>query len=155
MSEEILIRDDGKRGRSPITNVTLYIKYLRERAFGNEAKEIITYHGGSGFHIDEVITLKSADIGGGGDLVLTVKSLEDNNASNMFLTNDKNNIRNATYSGVSGTKRAGGLYKVTVQDANSFTVPTATHPSIHNYVTVNYMYLHRLYNLTSLLDLLL
>ncbi len=102
---------------------------------GNEAKEIITYHGGSGFHIDEVITLKSADIGGGGDLVLTVKSLEDNNASNMFLTNDKNNIRNATYSGVSGTKRAGGLYKVTVQDANSFTVPTATHPSIHNYVS--------------------
>ena len=39
VSEGILIRDDGKRGRYPITNVTLYIKYLRERAFGNEAKE--------------------------------------------------------------------------------------------------------------------
>ena len=39
VTEGILIRDDGKRGRYPITNVTLYIKYLRERAFGNEAKE--------------------------------------------------------------------------------------------------------------------
>ncbi len=39
VTDGILIRDDGKRGRYPITNVTLYIKYLRERAFGNEAKE--------------------------------------------------------------------------------------------------------------------
>ena len=102
---------------------------------GNEAKEIITYHGGSGFNVGDVITLKSADIGSGGDLVLTVESLEDNNATNMFLTNDKNNIRNMTFSGSTGTKRAGGLYQVTVQDSDSFTVPTATAGSIHNYVS--------------------
>tara|TARA_Y100001951_G_C11256877_1_gene249944 strand:+ start:278 stop:817 length:540 start_codon:yes stop_codon:yes gene_type:complete len=39
VTDGVLIRDDGKRGRYPITNVTLYIRYLRERAFGQQATE--------------------------------------------------------------------------------------------------------------------
>ncbi len=39
VTDGILIRDDGQRGRYPITNVTLYIRYLRERAFGKQATE--------------------------------------------------------------------------------------------------------------------
>ena len=61
----------------------------------------------------------------GADLTLTVGSLEDNNASNMFLLNDATNIRNFTYTGLTGTKRAGGLYEITVTSANSFTIPTS------------------------------
>ncbi len=32
--EGVLIRPEGRGGRWPITNVTLYIRYLRERAYG-------------------------------------------------------------------------------------------------------------------------
>ena len=40
--------------------------------------------------------------------------------------NDATNIRNFTYTGLTGTKRAGGLYEITVTSANSFTVPTSS-----------------------------
>ena len=81
---------------------------------GGIATGVLTYHGGSGFSVGDVVTIPSANIGSGGDLTLTVKKLEDNNASNIFLTNEKNNLRNMTFTGLTGTKRAGGLYKVTV-----------------------------------------
>jgi len=58
-----------------------------------QPKEIICYHGGSGYNVGDVITIDSDDVGGGGDLTLTVGELEDNNATNLLLTNDKNNIR--------------------------------------------------------------
>ena len=102
---------------------------------GNTAVEINTYHGGSGFAVGDVITLASANIGGSGDITLTVGSLEDNNASNMFLCNDKNNIRNFTYQGLIGTKLAGGTYQATVTSANAFTVQTAVHDLAHIYVS--------------------
>ena len=92
---------------------------------GGTAKEIITWNGGSGFSVGDVITLKGQQMVVAGDITLTVGSLEDNNASNMFLLNDATNIRNFTYTGLTGTKRAGGLYEITVTSANSFTVPTS------------------------------
>ena len=76
-----------KVGHSSVWNVVVK---------GGVAEEIITYHGGADFQVGDVITLDAADVGNGGDLTLTVKSLEDNNASNMFLLNDKNNMRNMT-----------------------------------------------------------
>ena len=102
---------------------------------GGVAEEIITYHGGSGYHVGEVITLDAADVGNGGDLTLTVKSLEDNNASNMFLLNDRNNMRNMTFVGLSGQKRSGGLYKVTnVGSTTSFVVELGTSQYAHTYI---------------------
>ena len=52
----------------------------------------------------------------------------------MFLLNDATNIRNFTFTGLTGTKRAGGLYEVTVTSANSFTIPTSTSEYNHTYV---------------------
>ena len=101
---------------------------------GGKAVEVITWNGGNGFSVNDVITLKGADVGNSGDLTLTVKSLEDNNACNMFLLNDATNIRNFTFTGLTGTKKAGGLYAVTVTSANSFTIPTSTSEYAHNYV---------------------
>jgi len=115
-----------KVGLGAVFNVTVQ---------GNKAVEINTYHGGSGFHVGDVITLASGDTGGSGDITLEVGSLEDNDASNMFLCNDANNIRNFTYTGLTGKKKAGGLYQVTVTSGTSFTVPTATHELAHNYVS--------------------
>ncbi len=113
-------------GQGAVFNVTVR---------GNTAVEVNTYNGGSGFSVGDVITLKSADTGGSGDITLSVGSTEDNNASNMFLCNNANNIRNFTYAGLVGKKRAGGLYQVTVTSANAFTVPTVTHDQIHNFVS--------------------
>ena len=70
---------------------------------GGESKEIITYHGGANFGVGDIITLKSADVGNNGDLTLEVGSLELSSASNMWLCNDANIIRNFTFSGVTGT----------------------------------------------------
>ena len=53
---------------------------------------------------------------------------------NLFLLNDATNIRNFTFTGLTGTKRAGGLYEVTVTSANSFTIPTSTSEYDHSYV---------------------
>ena len=69
-----------------------------------------------------MLLLPSNKIGGNGDLTLTVTSLENNNASQMFLCNDSNNIRNFTFVGLTGTKRAGSLHKVNVTSSTSFTV---------------------------------
>ena len=102
---------------------------------GGTCVEINTYHGGAGFSVGDIITLASANIGGSGDMTLEVTSLEDNNASHMFLCNDANNIRNFTFTGLTGTKRAGALYEVTVTSANSFTVPTAIEDLAHTYVS--------------------
>jgi hypothetical protein len=102
---------------------------------GGTCVEINTYHGGAGFSVGDIITLSSANIGGSGDMTLEVTSLEDNNASHMFLCNDANNIRNFTFTGLTGTKRAGALYEVTVTSANSFTVPTAIEDLAHTYVS--------------------
>ena len=115
-----------KVGLGAVFNVTVQ---------GNKAVEINTYHGGSGFHVGDVITLASGDTGGSGDITLEVGSLEDNDASNMFLCNDANNIRNFTFTGLTGKKKAGGLYQVAVTSGTSFTVPTATHELAHTYVS--------------------
>ena len=101
---------------------------------GNTCVEINTYHGGAGFSVGDIITLPSGNIGGSGDMTLEVASLEDNNASHMWLCNDSNNIRNFTFTGLTGTKRAGALYQVTVTSANAFTVETNTSDLTHNYV---------------------
>ena len=101
---------------------------------GGVATQIITYHGGINFKVDDIITIKSADIGNGGDLTLKVKKLENNNACNFLLVNEKNNIRNMTWLDLSGTKCSGGLYQVTVVDGVSFQVQMGTSQYVHTYV---------------------
>ena len=104
---------------------------------GGEASEIITYHGGADFHVGDVITIGQADIGGsGGDITLTVKSLEDNIGCNMFLLNDKNNIRNMTFVGLNGPKKSGGLYKVqSVGSTTSFVSSLGSSAYAHTYLS--------------------
>ena len=53
----------------------------------------------------------------------------------MFLLNDATNIRNFTFTGLTGTKRAGGLYQITVTSANSFVIPTSIAEYAHSYVS--------------------
>jgi hypothetical protein len=102
---------------------------------GGAATQIITYHGGINFAVNDIITLKSADIGNGGDLTLKVKKLEQNTASNFFLTNEKNNIRNMTFFGLDDTKVSGGLYQATVVDGTNFKVQMGSSVYVHTYIS--------------------
>ena len=107
-------------GDKIIINVGTSVVFIVNIVSG-ESKEIITYHGGAKFNVGDIITT-SNKIGGNGDLTLEVTSLENNNDFQMFLCNDSNNIRNFTFVGLTGTKKAGGLYKVNVTSGTSFTV---------------------------------
>jgi len=100
---------------------------------GGVATQIITYHGGINFEVNDIITLNSADIGNGGDLTLKVKKLENNKACNWLLLNEKNNIRNMTFLDLNEKKQSGGLYQVTVTSGTEFTVQMGTSTFVHTY----------------------
>jgi hypothetical protein len=73
------------------------------------------YHGGYGYVTSETITISAATLGAGGTgITLTVASLENNNASNMFLVGNQTNITLMTMRGLTGTPTAGGTGKAAV-----------------------------------------
>ncbi len=116
-----------KVGNGSIWNITID---------GGVATQVITYHGGSNYHVGDVITIGQDQIGGsGGNITLTVASLENNNACNFFLLNDKNNIRNMTFTGLNGRKQSGGLYPVTVGSTTSLQFDLGTSAYVHNYIS--------------------
>ena len=49
------------------------------------------------------ITIPAASIGGGGNLVLNVTAVENNNASKMLLINNATNVTQFTFKGMTGT----------------------------------------------------
>jgi hypothetical protein len=76
-------------------------------------------------------------LGGSSNLVLTVASLENNNASNMFLVNNQTNIVQMSMKGLTGTPGAGGTGKAAVVSLDpSGSISTAS-PYIQNCTSVN------------------
>jgi hypothetical protein len=70
---------------------------------GSSLPTITVVHGGYDYAVGNTITINAASsLGGGTDLVLTVTTLEDNNATYCFLCNDTNNIRWFTFRGFTG-----------------------------------------------------
>src|SRR5210317_479505 len=69
------------------------------------------YHGGTGFVVADTITFNDL---GGQTLILDVDSLENNNASNMFLMNNLTNLVQVSMKGLTGTPTAGGTSKAAV-----------------------------------------
>ena len=70
---------------------------------GGVVTTVTVYHGGYGYAVGNTITIPSSDIGGGTNLILTVASLEANNASYMWLMNDTTNLTLMTMKGLTGT----------------------------------------------------
>ena len=99
---------------------------------------VTIYHGGTGFVVADTITIAAANIGSGtGDLVLDVDSLENNNASNMFLLNNQTNLVQMTMKGLTGTPTAGGTSKASVTSLDpSGSISTAS-PYIQNCSSAN------------------
>jgi hypothetical protein len=98
---------------------------------------VTIYHGGAGFVVNDTITIEAGDIGNGGNLVLTVASLEDNNASNMFLCNNQTNIVQMSMKGLTGTPGAGATGKAAVVSLDPSGSITTASPYIQNCSSVN------------------
>jgi len=72
---------------------------------GNVVSNVVVYHGGYNYAVSDTSTLGTGLIGcgGAGIITITVASLENNNASYMWLLNDSTNLRLMTLRGMTGT----------------------------------------------------
>jgi len=100
---------------------------------------ITVYHGGSGYVAADTITFSVADLGcgGSGSLVVTVASLEDNIASNMWLLNNTTNLFMMSFKGLTGTPGAGATGKAAVCSLDPSGAITTTSPYIQNCTSLN------------------
>jgi len=105
---------------------------------GATVSSVTIYHGGTGFVVGNTITLLKSTIGNPSvDLVLTVASLENNNASNMFLCNNQTNLVQMSMKGLTGTPGAGATTKAAVVSLDPSGSITTASPYIQNCSSVN------------------
>jgi len=69
---------------------------------GSSLPVITVVHGGYGYAVNDTITLDSIDIGGGGNCILTVTALENNNAGYVFLCANGANVEYFAFRGFTG-----------------------------------------------------
>ena len=100
---------------------------------GGAVSSVTIYHGGSGYVVNNTITV-AVD---GQNLVLTVASLENNNASNMWLMNNATNLVQMTMKGLTGTPGAGATGKAAVVSLDPSGSITTASPYIQNCSSVN------------------
>ena len=101
------------------------------------ASSVTIYHGGTGFVVNDTITIPAASVGNGGNLILDVDSLENNDASNMFLLNNQTNLVQMSMKGLTGTPGAGTTGKAAVVSLDPSGSITTASPYIQNCSSVN------------------
>jgi hypothetical protein len=69
---------------------------------GSSLPVITVVHGGYDYAVSDTITLNSIDIGGGGDCILTVTALENNDAGYLFLCANGANLEYFAFRGFTG-----------------------------------------------------
>jgi len=104
---------------------------------GSSTPTVTIYHGGAGFVVSDTITIPGSSLGSSSDLVLTVASLENNNASNLFLVNNQTNIVQMSFKGLTGTPGAGTTGKAAVVSLDPSGSITTASPYIQNCSSVN------------------
>ena len=104
---------------------------------GSSSPTITIYHGGYGHEVGDTITISEADIGGADALTFDVATVEDNNASNMFLLNNTTNLVQMSFKGLTGTPGAGGTGKAAVTSLDPEGSITVSSPYIQNCSSLN------------------
>jgi len=104
---------------------------------GSSTPTVTIYHGGTGFVVSDQITISGTSIGSSSDLVLSIASLENNDASNMFLVNNLTNIFMMSMKGLTGTPGAGATGKAAVVSLDPSGAITTTSPYIQNCTSNN------------------
>src|SRR5210317_2103849 len=97
---------------------------------GSSTPTVTIYHGGTGFVVSDTSTIPGSSLGSSSDLVLTVASLENNDASNMFLVNNQTNITLMSMRGITGTPGAGGTSNAAVVSLD----PSGAINSVSSYI---------------------
>jgi len=100
---------------------------------------ISIYNGGSGYVVGNTITFSVADLGcgGSGTLVVTVASLENNEASNMWLLNNTTNLFMMSFKGLTAIPGAGSTGKAAVCSLDPSGSITTSSPYIQNCTSSN------------------
>jgi len=99
---------------------------------------VTLYHGGYEYAVGDLIVVPKASIGAPTtDMIVSVVSVENNNASNMWLTNNATNIVQMTFKGLTGVPNAGGTGKAAVVSLSPDGNITTTSPYIQNCSSVN------------------
>ena len=98
---------------------------------------VTVYHGGTGFAVNDTVTIPAASIGNGGNLILTVTALENNDATNMFLMGNNTNLVQMTMKGLTGTPAAGGTSKAAVVSLDPSGSITSASPYVQNCSSIN------------------
>jgi hypothetical protein len=104
---------------------------------GSSTPSITIYHGGYDYLIGDTITILGSVLGGSSNITVTVASLEDNNASNMFLVGNQTNIVQMSMTGLTGTPGAGGTGKAAVVSLDPENTISTASPYIQNCTSVN------------------
>ena len=104
---------------------------------GSSAPSITIYHGGYHHQVGDKITISGSWVGGCEDITFTVASVENCNASNMFLLNNMNNVRNLQFKGLNGTPVAGATGKQAVMSLDPEHPVILFSPYIQNSSSVN------------------
>jgi len=104
---------------------------------GSSTPSITIYHGGWGYVVDDSITIPGSSLGSSTDLTFLVASLENNNASNMFLLNNQTNLVQMSMKGLTGTPTAGGTSKAAVTSLDPTGSITTASPYIQNCSSLN------------------
>ena len=104
---------------------------------GSSTPTITIYHGGTGFVVGETVTIAGSSVGSSSNITFRVASLENNDASNMFLMNNTTNLVQMTMKGLTGTPGAGATGKAAVVSLDpSGSISTAS-PYIQNCSSIN------------------
>jgi len=98
---------------------------------------VTVYHGGYGFAANDTVTIPAASIGNGGNLVLTVSAVENNNASKALLLNNSTNVTQFTFKGMTGTPGAGGIQAAAITSLDPSGSITTASPYIQNCTSTN------------------
>jgi hypothetical protein len=107
---------------------------------GSSTPSITIYHGGYGYLAGDEITILGTAIGGTSpaqDITFDVATLENNDASNMFLLNNTTNLVQMSMKGLSGTPVAGGTSKAAVTSLDPTGAITTSSPYVQNCSSVN------------------
>ncbi len=104
---------------------------------GSSTPSVTVYHGGYDHEVGDVITFAGSEAGTSSDITVTVASLEDNNASNMWLVNNQTNIVQMSFKGLTGTPGAGTTGKAAVVSLDPSGSITTASPYIQNCSSVN------------------
>jgi len=104
---------------------------------GSSTPTVTIYHGGTGFLVADTITIPGSSLGSSSDLVLAVASLENNDASNMFLLNNQTNLVQMSMKGLTGTPVGKATGKAAVTSLDSSGSITTASPYVQNCSSAN------------------